>query len=153
VIYLDADAAGHGWFLDPTPRGDSEFAPGRAHSPAAGRVDLLTVLAHEMGHVLGLGDDHAADPVTGSVMAAALPVGVRRTHRDGLLPEAPPTGRTPHVPEAAPVSIFWMDSDTAGWGRPHDPAPTGGAEFSTPLNEGEANRADPRAVRVPAVGR
>jgi hypothetical protein len=89
VIYLDANGAGHGWFLDPTPRDDSEFAPGLAHSPAAGKVDLLTVLTHEMGHILGLDDDHAADPVTGSVMSDALPLGVRRIHLDGLLPAAP----------------------------------------------------------------
>src|SRR5207302_3166149 len=44
AIYLDANGAGHGWFIDPTPGEDSEFAPGRPDSPAAGRVDLLTVL-------------------------------------------------------------------------------------------------------------
>src|SRR5439155_14245723 len=86
VIYLDANAAGHGWFLDPTPWDDTEFAPEIADSPAGGRVDLLTVLAHEMGHVLGLDDDHAADPVAGNVMADVLPVGVRRINLDGLMP-------------------------------------------------------------------
>src|SRR5204863_1371667 len=85
VIYLDGNAAGHGWFVDPTPRDDSEFAPGIADSSAGGRVDLLTVLAHEMGHVLGLDDDHAADPVAGNVMAESLPVGVRRIHLRDLV--------------------------------------------------------------------
>jgi O-glycosyl hydrolase len=88
MIYLDANAAGRGWFVDPTPWEDSEFAPGVADSPAAGRVDLLTVLAHEMGHILGRDDDHETDPKTGNVMADVLPLGVRRIHLDGLVPEA-----------------------------------------------------------------
>ncbi len=104
VIYLNATAAGHGWFLDPTPADDSEFARGLASSPAAGRADLLTVLTHEMGHVLGL-DDDAEDPFTGSVMADALPLGVRRINLAGLLPEA----AAPSPPELPTVG-----TDTAG---------------------------------------
>jgi N,N-dimethylformamidase beta subunit-like, C-terminal/Concanavalin A-like lectin/glucanases superfamily/Bacterial Ig-like domain/Bacterial Ig domain/Calx-beta domain len=101
VIYLDANAAGHGWFLDPTPWEDSEFAAGLTSSPAAARVDLLTVLAHEMGHILGLDDDSATDPSTGTVMAEVLPLGVRRIHLGGLLSE-PKTGPIP--PGLQPLS-------------------------------------------------
>src|SRR5262249_28350834 len=53
ILWISPDAAGHGWFIDLTPWDDVEFA-GRADSPARGRVDLLTVVAHEMGHLLGL---------------------------------------------------------------------------------------------------
>src|SRR5207248_5267788 len=64
TITIDSDAAGHGWFTDPTPGGN----------PAAGRVDLLTVVAHELGHVLGIVElDGNTD-----LMAETLPVGVRR---------------------------------------------------------------------------
>ncbi|MBI3469325.1 MAG: hypothetical protein HY000_40500, partial [Planctomycetes bacterium] len=80
MIWIDANAAGHGWFLDATPEDDAEFESGIANSPAAGRADLLTVLAHELGHVLGLDDDAAADPFGDEVMGAALPLGVRRIH-------------------------------------------------------------------------
>lgn len=81
VITIDADAAGHGWFVDPTPRDNAEFhvvsglSAGIAdgHSLAAGRVDLLTVVTHELGHLLGF--DHDARL---SVMQDRLDTGVRR---------------------------------------------------------------------------
>ena len=44
-----------------------------AGSPAAGHVDLLTVVMHEMGHALG----HTHDELT-DVMASTLPLGTRR---------------------------------------------------------------------------
>src|SRR5262249_27710415 len=78
VIRLDSNAAGHGWFVDPSTWDDSEFVRGMALGRAANRVDLLTVVTHELGHVLGLDDDHKAEAYTGGVMAEALPVGVRR---------------------------------------------------------------------------
>jgi hypothetical protein len=72
VVQLDATAAGYGWFVDPTPASDSEFASGK---PPAG-IDLLTVVMHELGHELGLSDlDAATHP--GDVMAEGLAPGVR----------------------------------------------------------------------------
>jgi hypothetical protein len=73
VVHLDVDAAGHGWFVDPTPATSEEFSRGRAvaGSAAEGRVDLLSVLVHELGHVLGL--DHASS----GVMASTLGPGTR----------------------------------------------------------------------------
>ncbi len=56
AIVLDVNAAGVGWFIDPTPSLDQEFAGQdlNAVDPnAAGRVDLLTVLFHELAHELG----------------------------------------------------------------------------------------------------
>lgn len=61
VVLIDVDAAGHGWFIDGTPDDDAEFTGGGpggelkavAGGPAAGRVDLLTVVMHEVGHALG----------------------------------------------------------------------------------------------------
>jgi hypothetical protein len=52
LIVLDIDAAGFGWFVDRTPADDIEF---QVASPLTqGRVDLLTVISHELGHILGL---------------------------------------------------------------------------------------------------
>jgi hypothetical protein len=77
-VRIDARAAGHGWFIDPTPFRDEEFADGvaRPGSTAAGREDLLTVVLHEMGHLAGW-PDHADGP--GNLMDAFLAPGVRRT--------------------------------------------------------------------------
>src|SRR5262249_41538995 len=70
TIWLDGNAAGWGWFVDRTPWEDSEFTtPG--DQGEQGRMDLLTVLMHELGHVLGL--DHDA----GGVMAETLSPGTR----------------------------------------------------------------------------
>jgi hypothetical protein len=73
TVWIDPTAAGHGWFIDPTPADDSEF-PAVAGSPAAGRMDLLTVVTHELGHVLGLDDVQDES----DIMGEALPAGVRR---------------------------------------------------------------------------
>jgi hypothetical protein len=72
VIWLDDNAAGWGWFVDRTPRSDSEFTR-RGNQGERNRIDLLSVLTHEVGHVLGA--EHAA----GGVMQETLDAGVRRT--------------------------------------------------------------------------
>jgi hypothetical protein len=108
VVYLDVDAAGYGWFLDPTPWEDSEFAQGHASGAAKGKVDLLSVLAHELGHVAGLNDEHRTDPSTANnVMTDALPLGVRRS----------PLDRTPStVPNAGAVGdALWAEFNPFDW--------------------------------------
>jgi hypothetical protein len=83
TVVIDATAAGYGWFVDPTPLRDEEFAPGSPltalpGTAAAGRMDLLTAMLHEMGHLAGLSDQ----PGTGQsedLMAGLLAPGVRRT--------------------------------------------------------------------------
>ena len=83
-IDLDANAAGVGWFIDSTPHDDGEFvaisgaawsAP--SDSSASGLVDLLTVIQHEIGHVLGL-PDLAAVLYPDSLMTGTLSPGIRR---------------------------------------------------------------------------
>ena len=72
TIWLDDNAAGWGWFVDPTPWDDSEFTT-PADQGEQQRMDLLTALEHEVGHLLG--KEHKA----GGVMAETLSPGTRRT--------------------------------------------------------------------------
>lgn len=61
TINVDTTAAGHGWFLYVTPKDNAEFRFVKglaawiadAQSQASEHVDLLTVVMHEIGHVLG----------------------------------------------------------------------------------------------------
>ncbi len=84
-IVIDDDAAGHGWFIDPTPLGDSEFATALSATrlrtdpsgAPAGDMDLLTTLMHEMGHALGL-DDLYGGAQADELMYGALVTGERR---------------------------------------------------------------------------
>lgn len=81
TIYLDVNAAGWGWFVDSTPFTNTEFDATNDPrifsagllSPAAGQIDLLTVLLHELNHLLG--HEHTADS---SVMDPVLAAGERK---------------------------------------------------------------------------
>jgi hypothetical protein len=83
VIYLDSGAAGHGWFIDSTPWVDEEFEyyggqlMARDDSDAAGSIDLLTVVLHEMGHILGL-DDLYDDEHLNDLMFWEIEQGMRK---------------------------------------------------------------------------
>ncbi len=72
TIWLDHNAAGWGWFVDATPGDDSEFVL-RGNQGEQNRIDLLTVVMHELGHLLGHDHDEAG------VMAESLVAGVRRS--------------------------------------------------------------------------
>jgi hypothetical protein len=62
VVQIDVNAGGLGWWVDGTS------------DPIPGTVDLLTVVAHELGRVLGYDSKDGVD----DVMSAYLGVGVRR---------------------------------------------------------------------------
>ncbi len=72
TIILDSNAAGWGWFVDKSPRSDAEFRT-RGNQGEQGRMDLLTVLEHEVGHLLGM--DHQSS----GLMADHLFAGVRKS--------------------------------------------------------------------------
>jgi len=76
VVLIDSDAAGWGWFVDATPMDDSEYI-GATPAAAARHMDLLSVVVHELGHLLGFEDTHGESPADG-LMHAYLQAGERR---------------------------------------------------------------------------
>jgi Bacterial Ig domain/Bacterial cadherin-like domain len=77
VITLDASGAGWGWFVDSTPMDQAEFDAGASatsftsstSSPATGKLDLLTVLIHELGHIVSLPSTATANDVMSQYLA------------------------------------------------------------------------------------
>jgi hypothetical protein len=96
TVLIDDDAAGYGWFVDSTPYDDTGFRRQNADgellatpsSPAYGDMDLLTVVMHELGHVLGFEDldpeEHPHD-----LMSGTLATGVRRLYTETTITALP----------------------------------------------------------------
>ncbi|QAY77379.1 S-layer family protein [Sphingosinicella sp. BN140058] len=66
-IRIDDNGAGFSWFIDASPGDDAEYqalagrlAAADAHGAAGTRIDLLTVVMHELGHQIGLLDEYAS---------------------------------------------------------------------------------------------
>jgi hypothetical protein len=147
VITLDRTGDGCGWFIDPTPGDSSEFAPGAVNSPAQGRIDLLSVVAHEMGHMLGYGEDDS-DTVTGEYLAP----GVRHVPVAAL----PPSGLTSTDP-AAVIALRPNDSalikpTPSSVGRPSVVSPPASSAAETAGVSGRYMVLDPTLLSRPGSG-
>ncbi len=155
-MLLDATADGWGWFVDPTPADNAEFAgtaggqelqalPG---SPAFGRMDLLTVVEHELGHVLGL-DDLDPGVAAHDLMTSTLGTGTRRLLTPAALtpwlvgPVA--TGQ----PSAVGFGALPVSAPPAVAGVP--PLATRDAVFSLLVREPLLRPGEP-AIDLPAAG-
>ncbi|QNM82992.1 cadherin-like domain-containing protein [Sphingomonas sabuli] len=115
TITIDSNGAGHGWFVDGTPGDDSEFGGSGtsltaiAGSGADGAMDLLTVVMHELGHQVGLGDSYQSGDA-GSLMYGYANVGERRLPGAGDVANGDfgDIGATAYA--LAPVSLGTLDA-------------------------------------------
>ena len=106
-VWIDLDAAGYGWFVDTTPWDDLEFSrhtgsgelTATLDGPARSRVDLLTTLMHEFGHLLDYEHTARAD-----AMHATLPLSTRRLLSDNWLFSSPAS-------DEEDGDAFWDDQD------------------------------------------
>jgi hypothetical protein len=137
TVVVDADAAGVGWYVDVSPAESSEFAvrldrnvlAAAPDSEAYGRFDLVTVVAHEVGHLLGL--DHA-DAGSYAVMAEDLDPGVRYVVATEE-PVAPPPERS----RTSAIPAFDLDALLApakGVGGAIDWQASAGGDWSAQLS-------------------
>jgi hypothetical protein len=98
TVYIDPIAAGFGWYTGPT----SAFATDGqaiAGGPAAGRMDLLTVVEHEIGHTVGLPDGCACGGYS-DLMQTTLSAGLRRSLADATAAPSLSVGAWPRTPAA-----------------------------------------------------
>jgi len=117
TVFIDADAAGYGWFVDPTPLDDSEFTGGTAEG-----MDLLTAVMHEFGHVLGFRDVPAA---LDCLMSGTLEEGVRHLPSDlamVTMPSAAKSSLFNFAPPSNGIPSGWIfehgkfgDGGSHGW--------------------------------------
>ncbi len=82
TIYIDDDAAGLDWFIDQTESLDEEFVGYDGYlealtDQALEGIDLLSVIMHEQGHILGLADVYDASEVDG-LMYGGFEEGIRK---------------------------------------------------------------------------
>lgn len=110
VINIDNDGAGQGWFVDSTPGEDSEFygsgskLTADAGGAAEGKIDLLTVVMHELGHQIGLHDEYNPGESDELMYGYANP-GERRLPDQGEAAGAVPGSVVSTAFALAPVSI------------------------------------------------
>jgi len=138
IVIIDTDAAGHGWFIDATPWDDKEFSiksgdeqRAASSSAAYGRIDLLTVVMHEIGHLLGFTHD---DPAAGAVMDDTLATGVRR------------------LPPAGAVAPNGNESVSAGNDTQHVSFNSSGPDSGQPQASGAGDEAAPTAAESTGGG-
>ena len=127
TIKVDVNAAGHGWFIDDTPSSSEEFVvaadgtlTAAEGSVSEGQMDLLTVLLHEIGHLLDMNHQEKG------LMAESLYAGTR------YLPEQETSLASATADEGDPDDVKITETR----GKPHTPPTPKGRSKPQPFSLG-----------------
>ena len=149
-IVLDRTAAGYGWYVGVDGlafSGAGADLSAVAGSLAVGRIDLLSVLLHELGHVLGL--PHGSTAATGDVMDESILPGQRRLlPAAGWVAVAVPKGAATTVNLAVGTARAASAASTVAPGGTAPRAPQSAAlVVATPIGEPETLPTAPVSAR------
>ena len=142
TVQIDATADGYGWFVDPT----------LADPPAAGRMDLLTVVTHELGHILGLSDVSASE-VPNDLMDIELPTGTRRFVSAADLAALATGPGTPTTSSDAAIAMGIAPPDsTPTSSSPTSSSPTSSSSSTPAIGATTLNPGSPSiGMKLPAI--
>ena len=123
-IVLDITGAGHGWFVDTSAADDREFGANllggfqlaATEDIAIGKVDALTVIMHEIGHILGM-PDNGARSASSPLMNGTLATGQRAipVRHTNLVRPNDVNGDQAVTPLDALTIINTLNRNTRGW--------------------------------------
>ena len=159
-IALDVNAAGHEWYVDATPFDNSDdflatadegIWTAKPGSAAEGKMDLLSVLLHEYGDVLGLEHSANVKDFMGPVLAPGmrkLPTAAELQLMANLVAElrakqdssaAGSAGHSPAYP-SWPLNLPFMGLGAVAWVRRREGEALAESLLpSTPLNQARAH--------------
>ena len=116
-IFVDDDAGGKQWFVDPTPSDDREFANiiSSTHLQSAtptGQLDLLTSVMHAMGNQLGLANEYGS-AARDDVMYGFLGADERRFPTTGQAQSVTENAHTISTAQLIPIDLGDLPPESA----------------------------------------
>ncbi len=140
TIWIDRNAAGYGWYVDRSPKTDIEFESGSVMD----RVDLLSVITHELGHLLGFDHDDEHDG-----MQETLATGERHVPVSASGVTMPGIGVMPILqrPMSSTSSNRGTEPIQNRNGVPYSPTPSAPVEVMQRVSQGSSPWSDSRETK------